>query len=249
MLAGGGHLMVMLEASHHRDTQFGYKVGGFTVNFLVTSPALVASYVEDGGVDVGVAQHARFAPGDESYLANQFAVPGVSQSQLGGEVGGTVTLHATYAFVGKVYGDTETGIFYKETLHLVQCPGMARCGPDIFVVRRRQSPLLEAVQMFVDGADAVFPQHLFPFGGGKVVFQYTFVSIKSDHLAGLLVQCHLLQEVFYAGVERSGRVFVHILYPIFVEVYPAFVVHLAFCRFVRGRCFRPFLCRYQSTAA
>ena len=42
--------------------------------------ALVASYVEDGGVDVGVAQHAGFASGDESYLANQFTVSQFTRS-------------------------------------------------------------------------------------------------------------------------------------------------------------------------
>ena len=119
VLAGGGHLVVVLQAAHHFDAQFGYEVGRFAVNFFVASPALVASYVEDGGVDVGVAQHAGFASGDESYLANQFTVPGMSQSQLGGEVGGAVAFHAAYAFVGKVYGDAETGIFHKEPLHLV----------------------------------------------------------------------------------------------------------------------------------
>ena len=46
VLAGGGHLVVVLQAAHHFDAQFGYEVGRFAVNFFVASPALVASYVE-----------------------------------------------------------------------------------------------------------------------------------------------------------------------------------------------------------
>ena len=249
VLAGGGHLVVVLQAAHHFDAQFGYEVGRFAVNFFVASPALVASYVEDGGVDVGVAQHAGFASGDESYLANQFTVPGMSQSQLGGEVGGAVAFHAAYAFVGKVYGDAETGIFHKEPLHLVQCPGVARGGPDVGIVRGRQPPLLEAVQVFVDGADAVFPEQLFPFGGGEVVFQYAFVAVEGDHLAGLFVQRHLLQQVFDACFERGGGVFVHVFHSVFVEVYPTFAVHFTFHRLVGCRCFGRLLCAKQCASS
>ena len=158
-------------------------------------------------------------------------------------------LHAAYAFVGKVYGDAETGIFHKEPLHLVQCPGVARGGPDVGIVRGRQPPLLEAVQVFVDGADTVFPEQLFPFGGGEVVFQYAFVAVEGDHLAGLFVQRHLLQQVFDACFERGGGVFVHVFHSVFVEVYPTFAVHFTFHRLVGCRCFGRLLCAEQCASS
>jgi hypothetical protein len=64
--------------------------------------------------------------------------------------------------------------------------------------------------MFVNGSDTVFPEHLFPFGGGKSIFQYSFVAVEGNHLAGFFFECHLLQEVFNAGIECCGRVFIYI---------------------------------------
>ena len=93
----------------------------------------------------------------------------MSQSQLCGEIGGTVTFYSADTFVRKVYGDAEARFFYEEALYFIQCPGMAGCWPYIGIIRWGKSPLLETVQVFVDGTDAVFPKHLFPFGGGEVV--------------------------------------------------------------------------------
>ena len=70
MFGSGGYLVVMLQSAYHFDTQFGNEIGRFTVDFLITSPALVAAYIEDGGVDVGVAQHTGFPSGDKSDLAD-----------------------------------------------------------------------------------------------------------------------------------------------------------------------------------
>ncbi len=125
VFSGSCHLIVVLHAAHHFDTQFSNEVRGFSVHFFISSPSLVTTDVEDGGIHIGISQHACFSSGDKSYLADQFPVPRMSQAQLGGEVGGTVTFYAADAFVGEVDGDSEAGLFYEETLHFVQCPGMA----------------------------------------------------------------------------------------------------------------------------
>ena len=109
--------------------------------------------------------------------------------------------------------------------------------------------MLEAVQVFVDGADAVFPEQLFPFGGGEVVFQYAFVAVEGDHLAGLFVQRHLLQQVFDTCFERGGGVFIHVFHSVLVEVYPTFAVHFTFHRLVGYRCFGRLLCAEQCASS
>ena len=110
-------------------------------------------------------------------------------------------------------------------------------------------PGIEVVGEAVDGADAVFPEQLFPFGGGEVVFQYAFVAVEGDHLAGLFVQRHLLQQVFDACFERGGGVFVHVFHSVFVEVYPTFAVHFTFHRLVGCRCFGRLLCAEQCASS
>ena len=232
-----GYLVVLLHAFHHLDAQFGHEVGRLAVHFFIASPALVAAHVEDGGIDVGVAQHAGFASRYLADAAHQAPVPGVPDAQLGGEVGGAVALHAADAFVGEVHGDAQARLFYEEALHFVQGPGVARGRPYVFVVRRRQAPLAEAVQVLVDGADAVLPQRLLPFGGGQVVLQYALVAVEGYHLAGLFVERHLSQQVFDACVDGSVGVFVDILHAVLVEVNPVFVVHVRADGFVRFRCF------------
>ena len=52
MFGSGGYLVIMLQSAYHFDTQLGNKIGGFAVDFLIASPTLVATYIEDGGVDV-----------------------------------------------------------------------------------------------------------------------------------------------------------------------------------------------------
>ena len=89
----------------------------------------------------------------------------------------------------------------------------------------------------------------FPFGSGQVVFQYPFVAVEGNHLAGLFFECHLLQEVFDAVIEWCGGVFVYIFDSVFVEVYPTFVIHFASCRFVVCRRFGGLLCGQQRAAA
>ena len=235
VLGRGGYLMVLLQAMYHLDAQFGHKVRRLAVHFFIASPALVAPHVEDGGIDIGIAQHAGFAPRYLADAAHEAPVPGVSDAQLGGEVGGAVALHAADAFVGEVYGDAQARLFDEETLHFVQGPGVARGRPYILVVRGRQTPLAEAVQVLVDGADAVFPQRLFPFGCGQVVLQHALVAVEGHHLTGFLVECHLAEQVLDACVDGGVGVFVDILHAVLVKINPALAVHFRLGRLIGFR--------------
>ena len=155
---------------------------------------------------------------------NQVPVPGVSQSQLCREVGGDIAFYPTYAFVREVGRDAEACLFDKEPLYFIQSPGMTGSRPDIRVVGRRKSPLLETVQMFIDGSYAVFPELFFPVRCRQVVFQHPLVTVERNHLAGFFFNIHLRKEVFDTCIDRDRRIFIYILFPILVEIYPAIPV-------------------------
>ena len=80
--------------------------------------------------------------------------------------------------------------------------------------------MLETVQMFVDGSHSVFPELVFPLRRRQVVFQHPLVAVERNHLAGLLFDGHLREKVFDTCVDRGRRIFIYILFPVLVEVYP-----------------------------
>ena len=228
MLAGSGHSPIFLKALHHLHAKLCNQVGILPVNLFVTAPALVAPDVEDGSIDVGVAQQTGLLPGNAAYLADEFAVPAVPQTELGGEIGGLVCLDSAYAFVGEVHRDAQARLFYKELLHRVQGFRVGGCRPDVGILfGLKHSPGVDVrIQMLVYRAHAVLPYPVLPFRGGKVVLQHAPVAVEGDHLAGLFFQGHLPQEVLYAGIDGRGRVFVDVHAAVFVKVDPAFVVDL-----------------------
>ena len=78
VLSRSSYLIVVLHAFYHFDAQFGYEIGRFSIYLFIASPTLVTSYMEYGSVYIGVSQHACFPAGDESYLMDEFTVPGMS---------------------------------------------------------------------------------------------------------------------------------------------------------------------------
>ena len=125
VLARGCHLIIGLQSFGHFHAEFGHQVGRLAIHFFVAAPSLVAPHVEDGGIDVGVAEQSAFATGNIADAPHQVAVPGMAQAELGGKVGGLVGFHASDALVGHVGRNAQAGLFYKEALHLVDGPGMA----------------------------------------------------------------------------------------------------------------------------
>ena len=169
VLSGCCYLMVVLHTTYHFYTQFGNQIRRLAVYFFVASPALVATYVQYRCIHIGISQHACFPSGDQPYLVNQPAIPGMSQPQLGREVGSFITFHSANPFIGEVGGNAEPCFFYKKSLDFIQCPGMAGGGPYVFIVGGRKSPLLKTIQMFVNSSDSVFPQLVFPFGSRQII--------------------------------------------------------------------------------
>lgn len=89
--------------------------------------------------------------------------------------------------------------------------------------------MLETVQMFVDSSHTIFPELVFPVRCRQVVFQYPLVAVERNHLAGFLFDVHLRKKVLDTCVDRGCRIFIHVLFPIFVEIYPAISVDGLVC--------------------
>lgn len=75
------------------------------------------------------------------------------------------------------------------------------------------------------------------------------VTLYGYNLASLFFQCHLAEQIFDTCIQRGIRIFVYILHSVFVEINPAFLVHLAFDGFVHSGYLHGLLCAEQSTAS
>ena len=226
------HLPVRLHAGSHLHAEFGHQIGRFSIDFFVAAPSLVAAHVEDGRIDIGVAEQPSFPSGDVADLPHEFAVPAVTDSQLCGEVGSAVCFHAADALVRKVRGNSEPGFFHEEALHDIQRPCMLGSRPEPFAFGYREVPVAETVKMFVYRPDAVFPYLFLPCGSGEFILQHSFVAVEGNHLTGFLLQVHLREQVLYSCVDIGGSVFIDILDPVLVEIYPAFVVDASLPEFL-----------------
>ena len=141
VLAGSGHSPIFLKALHHLHAQLCNQVGILSVDLFVAAPALVAPDVEDRSIDIGISQQTGLLPGDAAHLADELAVPGVPQPELGGEIGGLECLDAAYALVGEVHRNAQAGLFYKEALNRVQGLCVGGCRPDVrILLRMKDSP-------------------------------------------------------------------------------------------------------------
>ena len=78
MLSRGSHLIILLHPPHHFNAQFGYQIRRLPVHFFITSPPLVAPHIEYGCVNIGIPQHTGFPSGDNTDLADEFPIPGMS---------------------------------------------------------------------------------------------------------------------------------------------------------------------------
>ena len=69
MLGSSGHAAIFLKALHHLDSKFGDQIRILSVNLFIAAPALVAAYIENRSVDIGIAEKPRLLPCDTAYLA------------------------------------------------------------------------------------------------------------------------------------------------------------------------------------
>ena len=95
------------------------------------------------------------------------------------------------------------------------------------VWRVLQVALAHAIEHLIDIGNAILPQRLLPLLGRERILQHTTVAIEGDHLAALLLDGHLLQQILDTLVDRALRIFVDILATILIEVYPPLVVDIA----------------------
>ena len=190
MLRRGGSTAIRLNAPCHLNAKLGNEIRRFSVGLLEAAPSLVSCHIQDGSIDIGIAQGSCLLAGHRSHLPYKFPVPTVPEPELGGEVGRTQAFHSSYSLIGKICGDAESGLLYKETLHLVHSPTVLGRRPYILIVRRWKPPVAEAVEVLVNGANPVFPKPLLPLFSRKVVLENAPVAVEGNHLAGLLFQGH-----------------------------------------------------------
>lgn len=92
-------------------------------------------------------------------------------------------------------------------------------------------------QMFVDIGHAVLQYRVFPFFSRDAVAHHFLISVVRDQLSGLLFNGHTAYQVVDTLLYLLCRVFVHVLFPVFVQVYPSFLIDVALFRenFLRGQ--------------
>jgi len=129
--------------------------------------------------------------------------------------------HAADAFVGEIDRDAQPCFFDEPTLDFVQDVAVI----DVFDVFIK---VPDAVAVFVDIADAVFPDAGFPFLGGTRVFEDAFETVDGAHLCGFFIHVHLPQQIGDAFIDGQFWIFVGILFPVFVSIDPRIVVQLRF---------------------
>ena len=74
--------------------------------------------------------------------------------------------------------------------------------------------------MLVDIADAVFPNLLFPFLGRGRILKNSFVTIDRSHLSGFFFDGHLTDQIGNPIFDGSFRIFIGVLFAVFVPVDP-----------------------------
>ena len=77
-----------------------------------------------------------------------------------------------------------------------------------------------SVAMFVDIADAVFPNLLFPFLGRARVLENSFVTIDRSHLSGFFFDGHLTDQIGNPIFDGSFRIFIGVLFAVLIPVDP-----------------------------
>ena len=227
MLGCGCHTGIFLKAFYHLYSEFRHEIWILTVDFLITSPSLVTSHIENGSIYIGIAKKPCLLSGDTAHISDKILVPGASEAELGREIRSHICFHSPDSLVGKINRNTKTGILDKESLDFIQCPCMRACRPDIRTLcGQRCIPSHKRIQMLVYSSYAVLPYRLLPLRGRKLILQHTTIAVESDHLTGLFLQSHLTQQVFYAGIDIGFRIFIDVLDTVLVEIDPVLVVDL-----------------------
>ena len=174
-----GYNPLALYTFAHGYSDTCHQIGIFTDRPFPPPPALVSRYIQNRGIDVGVAHGTGFPAFNDTLHISQFLVPCTSQSVHRREAGGASGIQSSDTFIGEIGRNTQSGIFHKETLGFGQRRGQCI----------RISNFL--VQVFVNVGYSVFQYICFPCGGRYAVFQSFFITVISGQLASFFIQVHL----------------------------------------------------------
>ena len=214
--------MLALQSQYRLLAQFAHQIGIFAIALHHSAPAWVLREVEDRTIDIGVSQRMGLFGCDASYLCYQFPIPRGALSALCRERSSLVVAESADTLIGKVHRDAQACLLHKPALNFMAI--LDALGP-----RKRQfvvHAILHAIALFIDVSDAVFPDFILPILGRIFVFQHTARAIERGHLASLLVERHLAQQIGDSRFHCSIGVFVDVHDSVLVEVYPSFSIHV-----------------------
>src|SRR6185437_12196411 len=174
MFECGGDALA-LDTQGHLFSEFGDDKGIFAVAFERSAPAGVAGEVEDGGIDIGIAEGFCFAAYDLAGFADEGFIPGRADGDGSRQGGGTVVVEAVDAFISEVHGDAQAGLFDEPALDGIDGFGVAAKGIGILGIGAGSAR--NSVEVFVDISDAVLPDLLFPFRCGQLIFEHAAEAV------------------------------------------------------------------------
>ena len=144
-------------------------------------------------------------------------------------------IQAMYTFIRKIHRDTKAGILNKPALNLILGLNMILIW--IHKLRMGLGNLSDTVQMLVHIGNTVLPYLIDPILCRERIFQYAAISVKSCHLAGLFLHCHLTEKIRDTLFYVCRRILIHILDTIFIEVNPTLLVNIiSACFMAEQRC-------------
>ena len=157
MFSGRSNLVICLKSQGHIHSQFSHEERRFSIYFLISSPTLVPSHIQDRSIDICISEKTALTSGNISYLTDKFLVPGVTDAQLRRKICCHQGFHTAYSLIGKVDRDSKTGSLYEESLYLIQRPGVSGSRETILIFSCWQAPTVETIQMFIDSTYSVLP--------------------------------------------------------------------------------------------
>ena len=197
---GAGNIPLLL-TRNDGDGHFGGQVGVLTEGLLGAPPAGVAGYVQIGGQDLLVTQHAGLGGDAVSYFPHQLGIEGLGQSQGHGEDGGPTPSDTVESLTRKDGGDAQAGTLHQPLLHLV-----LDGGDRIDIVEVTDTKIPYVLVEFL-GHEGIVGLH----GAGTAVGQGIDVELHAAgdiDLTDLLLQGHAGEEVAGALLGGEGGVLI-----------------------------------------
>ena len=147
-------------ASGHGGLGAFHQEGLFAITLQNTPPARVACHIQNRRIHSRIAQRLRLFPGNAARLMHQRTVPCATDADWRWERRCLCMVQPVDALIGEIDGNAQAGLFDKPFLYLVD--GLHVIAERINQLGITPRTASDAVQLFVDIGNSVFPHLLFP---------------------------------------------------------------------------------------